>query len=199
MTEPAGLFLTIEGIEGVGKSTQAARLSEALRERGIAHVLTREPGGTPLAEKIRDIVLNARDEPLPSVAELLLMFAARAVHLDNHGATWKWPGYHNFGQAGFSNAWGPRNPFWVDARAYNDYLARNQQALTQGDAKTDVAVYMQNYLYPPSQGFKYRAWGDTRLQEAGYTRDYLNPSMLNLPNATVTGNRLAANGRPTRR
>lgn len=84
MTEPAGLFLTIEGIEGVGKSTQAARLSEALRERGIAHVVTREPGGTPLAEKIRDIVLNARDEPLPSIAELLLMFAARAVHLDNH-------------------------------------------------------------------------------------------------------------------
>lgn len=110
------------------------------------------------------------------------------------GATWKWPGYHNFGQAGFSNAWGPRNPFRIDARAYSDYLARNQQVLTQGDAKTDVAVYMQNYLYPPSQGFKYRAWGDPKLWEAGYTRDYLNPTMLNLPNATVTGKRLAANG-----
>ncbi len=106
----------------------------------------------------------------------------------------KWPGYHNFGQAGFSNAWGPRNPFWVDAQAYNNYLARNQQALTQGNAKTDVAVYMQNYLYPPSQGFKYRAWGDPRLWEAGYTRDYLNPTMLDLPNATVTGKRLAASG-----
>ncbi|SPE38438.1 exported hypothetical protein [Candidatus Sulfopaludibacter sp. SbA6] len=110
------------------------------------------------------------------------------------GATWKWPGYHNFGQAGFSNAWGPREPYWADARVYNDYLAGNQQVLTQGDAKTDVAVYMQNYLYPPSQGFKYRAWGDTKLQEAGYTRDYLNPTMLDLPNATVTGNRLAVNG-----
>ncbi len=110
------------------------------------------------------------------------------------GATWKWPGYHNFGPAGFSNAWGPREPYWADARAYNDYFGRMQQVLTQGDAKTDVAVYMQNYLYPPSQAVKYRAWGDTKLQEAGYTRDYLNPDMLDLPIATVTGNRLAANG-----
>jgi dTMP kinase len=76
-------FLTIEGIEGVGKSTQVARLSQGLSERGIAHVVTREPGGTPLAERVRDIVLNSRDEVLPPVAELLLMFAARAVHLSN--------------------------------------------------------------------------------------------------------------------
>ena len=78
-----GRFLTIEGIEGVGKTTQVARLSQALHERGIPHVVTREPGGTPLAERIRDIVLNARDEALPPKAELLLMFAARAVHLHN--------------------------------------------------------------------------------------------------------------------
>jgi dTMP kinase len=77
-------FLTVEGIEGVGKSTQVARLSQALSERGIAHVVTREPGGTPLAERIRDIVLNSRDEAVPPMAELLLMFAARAVHLANH-------------------------------------------------------------------------------------------------------------------
>jgi dTMP kinase len=79
-----GRFLTIEGIEGVGKSTQVARLSEGLNERGIAHVVTREPGGTPLAERIREIVLdNARGETMPPTAELLLMFAARAVHLSN--------------------------------------------------------------------------------------------------------------------
>ena len=77
-------FLTVEGIEGVGKSTQVARLSQALSERGIAHVVTREPGGTPLAERIRDIVLNCRDEAVPPMAELLLMFAARAVHRSNH-------------------------------------------------------------------------------------------------------------------
>ena len=83
MSATAARFLTVEGIEGVGKSTQVARLSQGLNERGIAHVVTREPGGTPLAERVRDIVLNSRDEALPPVAELLLMFAARAVHLAN--------------------------------------------------------------------------------------------------------------------
>jgi dTMP kinase len=76
-------FVTIEGIEGVGKSTQIARLSAMLAARGIAHIVSREPGGTPMAEKIRELVLNAHDEPLPSAAELLLMFAARALHLKN--------------------------------------------------------------------------------------------------------------------
>jgi dTMP kinase len=85
MSAIPGRFLTVEGIEGVGKSTQVARLSQSLSDRGIAHVVTREPGGTPLAERIRDIVLdNSRGESMPPTAELLLMFAARAVHLANH-------------------------------------------------------------------------------------------------------------------
>ena len=50
--------MTVEGIEGVGKTTQVGRLSTLLTERGIAHVVTREPGGTPLAEKIRELVLS---------------------------------------------------------------------------------------------------------------------------------------------
>jgi dTMP kinase len=80
----AGRFLTIEGIEGVGKSTQLACLAACLTERGVPHVVTREPGGTPLAETIRALVLTPREESLPPTAELLLMFAARAVHLANH-------------------------------------------------------------------------------------------------------------------
>lgn len=84
MSGTPGRFMSIEGIEGVGKTTQVARLSAMLTERGVEHVVTREPGGTGLAETIRDLVLSARDEALPPVAELLLMFAARAVHLTNH-------------------------------------------------------------------------------------------------------------------
>jgi dTMP kinase len=84
MNGKPGRFLTIEGIEGVGKTTQVARISTLLAGRGIAHVVTREPGGTRLAEKIRALVLDPCDEALPSIAELLLMFAARAVHLANH-------------------------------------------------------------------------------------------------------------------
>jgi dTMP kinase len=79
----AARFITLEGIEGVGKSTQAALLSQCLQALGIAHGVTREPGGTPLAENIRRLVLTAGGEPLPPTAELLLMFAARSVHLVN--------------------------------------------------------------------------------------------------------------------
>jgi dTMP kinase len=78
-----GRFLTVEGIEGVGKSTQLPRLAQALSARAIECVLTREPGGTPLAEKIRELVLAPGAEALPDAAELLLMFAARSVHLEN--------------------------------------------------------------------------------------------------------------------
>jgi dTMP kinase len=79
-----GRFITLEGIEGVGKSTQVGRLSSWLDKQGISHIVTREPGGTPLAESIRGLVLGKREEDLPATAELLLMFAARAVHLKNH-------------------------------------------------------------------------------------------------------------------
>jgi len=75
-------FVTVEGIEGVGKSTQIARISHALSERGIEHVVTREPGGTPLAERIRALVLDAGQEVPTATAELLLMFAARSQHLE---------------------------------------------------------------------------------------------------------------------
>jgi dTMP kinase len=79
----SGLFLTFEGVEGVGKSTQARLAAEFLRSRGIQVVETREPGGTAVAERIRELVLHGAtsDEPLTPRAELLLMFAARAQHL----------------------------------------------------------------------------------------------------------------------
>lgn len=76
--QTAGLFITFEGIDGAGKSTHIAGLAEAFRSQGRAVVLTREPGGTPLAEKLRDLVLNDSMDPL---SEALLMFAARRDHL----------------------------------------------------------------------------------------------------------------------
>jgi dTMP kinase len=78
-----GRFITLEGIEGAGKSTVAAALTTALRARGITVVATREPGGTPLAERLREVVLQRGGETLSPQAETLLMFAARAVHVDN--------------------------------------------------------------------------------------------------------------------
>lgn len=79
----AGRFITFEGGEGVGKSTQIARAADWLRTRGREVVLTREPGGTPRAEQLRRILLEHDDEPMPGACELLLMFAARATHLEN--------------------------------------------------------------------------------------------------------------------
>lgn len=78
-----GKFITVEGGEGVGKSTQIATLRTALQARGIDVVLTREPGGTPRAERIRGLLLEATEEPMPPLAELLLVFAARADHVAN--------------------------------------------------------------------------------------------------------------------
>lgn len=77
-----GRFITFEGGEGTGKSTQVARLVESLRARGIEVVRTREPGGSPGAEAIRDLVLNGEAERWSPRTEALLMFAARSDHLE---------------------------------------------------------------------------------------------------------------------
>ncbi|SQF97600.1 thymidylate kinase [Paucimonas lemoignei] len=76
-----GLFITLEGPEGAGKSTNREYLAGRLRAEGIDVVLTREPGGTPLAERIRDLLLAPSDESMHADTELLLVFAARAQHL----------------------------------------------------------------------------------------------------------------------
>ncbi|MCQ2028543.1 dTMP kinase [Stutzerimonas zhaodongensis] len=76
-----GLFITLEGPEGAGKSTNREYLAQRLRENGLDVVLTREPGGTPLAERIRELLLAPADETMNSDTELLLVFAARAQHI----------------------------------------------------------------------------------------------------------------------
>ena len=76
-------FITLEGIEGAGKTTVADRITRALRARGITIHATREPGGTKVAERIRALVLDRGEEHIAPTAETLLMFGARQVHLDN--------------------------------------------------------------------------------------------------------------------
>ena len=76
-----GLFITLEGSEGVGKSTNIQVAERCLRAMGIDVVVTREPGGTPLAEEVRNLLLSTREETVDPVTETLLMFAARAQHL----------------------------------------------------------------------------------------------------------------------
>lgn len=78
-----GKFITVEGIEGVGKSTNMRHLVHAIESAGHTVLTTREPGGTPMAERIRDMVAEHGDEPMPDIAELLLVFASRALHVNN--------------------------------------------------------------------------------------------------------------------
>ena len=77
----AGKFITFEGGEGVGKSTQAKLLVAALAQRGIDALLTREPGGSPFAERVRAMLLDPTTPPHGALAEALLFYAARADHL----------------------------------------------------------------------------------------------------------------------
>jgi len=78
MSSASGLFITVEGIDGAGKSSHLQTLADRLREQGRAVTVTREPGGTPLAERLRECLLR---DPMDTLTEALLMFAARRDHL----------------------------------------------------------------------------------------------------------------------
>ena len=78
----SGLFITIEGIECVGKSTNAKFISDLLNKKNIKTHLTREPGGTSLGEKIRQTLLYEKDDTISPMGELLLLFVAREKHIN---------------------------------------------------------------------------------------------------------------------
>jgi dTMP kinase len=75
----AAKFITFEGVDGAGKSTHLEWFANALRERGVDLLVTREPGGTPLGERLREILLN---QPMHAETEAMLMFAARREHVE---------------------------------------------------------------------------------------------------------------------
>ena len=81
MTKPKAYFITLEGGEGVGKTTNLRFIEQQLTSAGIPYITTREPGGTPLAENLRQLLLSDSTDPPTGLTELLLMFAGRAQHL----------------------------------------------------------------------------------------------------------------------
>lgn len=133
-----GQFITFEGTEGVGKSTQLQNAAEVLREQGIDVILTREPGGTPMAESIRELLLAPREEPVNDITELLLMFAARAQHLHSRIlpelAAGRWVLCDRFTDATFAYQGGGRG---VSAEAI-----ATLETLVQGDVRPDHIVLL---------------------------------------------------------
>lgn len=77
-----GKFITIEGQDGAGKSTNIAVIEEFLNQQGVRFIKSREPGGTPFGETLREVLLNSGDDKIGDTAELLLIFAARAQHIE---------------------------------------------------------------------------------------------------------------------
>ncbi len=133
-----GRFITLEGGEGVGKSTNLAFIQAHLEAAGLEVVATREPGGTPLAEQIRELLLAVRDEPMADLTELLLVFAARAQHLktlvEPALARGAWVLSDRFTDATYAYQGGGRG---LDARVIGDL-----EELVQGDLRPDLTLYL---------------------------------------------------------
>ena len=133
-----GRFITIEGGEGAGKSTAQAFLAERLEQRGLSVVQTREPGGTPLAEAIRQTLLSVEGEAPVEMAELLLVFAARAQHLakviEPALAAGKWVVCDRFTDATYA--------YQGEARGLSSDLISQLEGLVQMDRRPDTIVLM---------------------------------------------------------
>jgi dTMP kinase len=133
-----GYFITIEGVEGAGKSTAAKFLEKFLETSGVEFVITREPGGTEIAEKIRKILLDHHQETMHPDTELLLYFAGRAQHFNKFILPalqmGKWVICDRFTDASYAYQGGGRN---IDARR----IALLEQ-FVQGDLRPDLTLLM---------------------------------------------------------
>ena len=133
-----GKFITVEGVEGVGKSTNIDTLKTLLEDSGIEFILTREPGGTELAEKIRDLLLDIREEPLGEMSELLLVFAARAQHLNQlikpALSSGKWVICDRFTDATYVYQGG--------GRGLNKLVISDLETMVQQDLRPDITVLL---------------------------------------------------------
>ena len=133
------MFLTVEGVEGVGKSTHIETIKNFLDERDIPCILTREPGGTPVAERIRELLLALHeDEALCELSELLLVFAARAQHLERVVkpalAQGKWVICDRFTDATYAYQGG--------GRGLDVAIIAGLESLVQGELKPDLTIIL---------------------------------------------------------
>jgi len=147
MADKRGLFLTLEGAEGVGKSTNIGFITAHLEENGIEYILSREPGGTLIAEEIRELLLAVHDEPMSELSELLLVFAARAQHIEAQIepalAAGKWVVCDRFTDATFA--------YQGYGRGLSLEKIEQLQAMVQGTLRPDLTIILD---LDPSVGMK---------------------------------------------
>ena len=133
-----GLFITVEGGEGVGKSTNMSFVESRLRQQGVELTVAREPGGTSLGEDIRGLLLQLRDEGVHSMAELLLMFAARAQHIhqviEPALASGQWVLCDRFTDATYA--------YQSGGRALDPAHVRQLEVLVQGELRPDYTLLL---------------------------------------------------------
>lgn len=157
-----GQFITFEGAEGVGKSTQLKNAATVLREAGVDVIVTREPGGTPMAEAIRELLLAPREEAVNEITELLLMFAARAQHLHSlilpELAAGRWVLCDRFTDATFAYQGGGRG---VPSRAI-----QTLENLVQGDVRPDHVILLDAPVATGMARARHRGGLDRFEQEA---------------------------------
>lgn len=133
-----GRFITVEGVEGVGKSTNIDFIRQALQVAGHTVVVSREPGGTELAESIRELLLAPRDEPMSHMTELLLIFAARAQHLQQRIepalAAGNWVLCDRFTDATYAYQGG--------GRGFDQAVIAQLETLVQGSLRPDLTLIL---------------------------------------------------------
>ena len=133
-----GRFITIEGTEGVGKTTNIEYIKQWLDDQAISYVSTREPGGTPLAEEVRQLLLANREEKVCSKAELLMMFAGRAQHIDQviepQLAKGNWVLCDRFTDATYA--------YQGAGREMGDELIKSLETMVQGAMRPDLTLVL---------------------------------------------------------
>jgi dTMP kinase len=133
------MFLTVEGVEGVGKSTNIETIRDFLSSQNIDYILTREPGGTVVAEQIRELLLAVNEnDPLCELSELLLVFAARAQHLEKvikpALTQGKWVICDRFTDATYAYQGG--------GRGLNRSTISELESLVQGELRPDLTIIL---------------------------------------------------------
>lgn len=134
----AGKFITLEGCEGTGKSTAIRLIEEELKMRGVDVCITREPGGTPFAEDVRELLLSPRTEKVDETAELLLFFAARSQHLHSRilpeKAKGKWVVSDRFTDSTYA--------YQGVGRGLGREKVQDLEQMVQGDVRPDAVILL---------------------------------------------------------